>query len=46
MWSFQAVALDLDGTLAEDDQLAESAVDAIKASSRAADDLCDRADPR
>ena len=34
MWSFQAVALDLDGTLAEDDQLAESAMDAIKASSR------------
>ncbi len=33
MWFFQAVALDLDGTLAEDNRLAESAMDAIKASS-------------
>jgi hydroxymethylpyrimidine pyrophosphatase-like HAD family hydrolase len=33
MWYFQAVALDLDGTLAEDNRLAESAMDAIKASS-------------
>lgn len=32
MWYFRAVALDLDGTLAEDDHLAESAMAAIKAS--------------
>jgi hydroxymethylpyrimidine pyrophosphatase-like HAD family hydrolase len=32
MWFFRAVALDLDGTLAEDDHLAESAMTAIRAS--------------
>src|ERR1039457_5191334 len=31
MWYFRAVALDLDGTLAEDDHLAESAMAAISA---------------
>ena len=32
MWFFRAVALDLDGTLTEDDQLTESGMAAIKAS--------------
>jgi haloacid dehalogenase-like hydrolase len=32
VWFFQAVALDLDGTLADGDQLAETAMAAIKAS--------------
>jgi hydroxymethylpyrimidine pyrophosphatase-like HAD family hydrolase len=31
MWFFQAVALDLDGTLAENDQLSESGMAAVKA---------------
>jgi len=32
MWFFRALAMDLDGTLTEDDQLADSAMAAIKAS--------------
>ena len=31
MWFFRAVALDLDGTLTEDDQLSESGMAAVKA---------------
>ena len=33
MWFLRAVAFDLDGTLTEDDHLAEGAIDAIRAAS-------------